>query len=89
MAQNKFFRKELIKEIKRVEALMKKEDNPEKKIYYLSAAYGATSRTFRYNFTRDVLLADFVLQACYNILMDRVHRIKTGDPTVQIEEIHF
>lgn len=89
MPQDRFFRKELAKELNRVEALIKKEGSVEKKIYYFSAAYGATSRTFRYSFSRDVLLADFVLQTCYNLLADRVNRIKKGDTTVEIEKIHF
>ena len=61
----------------------------ERNIYYFSAAYGATSRTFRYSFSRDVLLADFVLQTCYNLLVDRANRIKNGDNTVKVEKIHF
>jgi hypothetical protein len=89
MSQDKFFRKELAKELNRIEALMKKESSVEKKIYYFSAAYGATSRTFRYSFSRDVLLADFVLQTCYNLLVDRVNRIKSGDNTVEVDKINF
>jgi len=89
MSQDRFFRKELAKELNRVESLMKKESSVEKKIYYFSAAYGATSRTFRYSFSRDVLLADFVLQTCYNLLVDRVNRIKNGDNTIQVDNIHF
>lgn len=89
MPQTKFFRKELVKELRYVEQLIKNEQSLEKKLYYFSAAYGITTRTFRYSFSRDVLLADFVLQQVYGQFMDRFNRMKSGDPNVMIEEIHF
>jgi len=89
MAQDKYFRKELVKELRLVEGLVKKEPSVEKKIYYFSAAYGITSRTYRYAFSKDVLLADYVLQTVHNLFTDRVNRIKAGDPTVKIEDAHF
>lgn len=89
MTQEEFFRKELVKELRLVETLMKKEENVEKKIYYFSGAYGITDRTYRYSFSEDVLLADLVLNTGYQALMDRFQRIRLGDTTVKIEEIHF
>lgn len=89
MSQKEFFKKELIKELRLVEALMKKEENLDKKIYYFSAAYGITNRTYRYSFSKDVLLADLVLNNGYQTLLDRAQRIKAGDRSVLLEEIHF
>ncbi len=89
MTQEEFFKKELVKELRLVETLMKKEDSIEKKIYYFSAAYGITCRSYRYSFSEDVLLADLVLTAGYQALMDRSQRIRTGDTTVKLEETHF
>ncbi len=89
MARDDFFKRELVTELHRVEATMRKEENFEKKIYYFSAAYGITSRTLRYTFHGDYLIADFVLTTCYNLMSDRLKRIKSGDPTVQIESKHF
>ncbi len=89
MSQDKFFRKELVQELRRIETLIKKESSMQKKVYYLSAAYGITSRTFRYRFTKDVLMADFVLQTTYRILSDRISRIKSGDVTVDINDDIF
>lgn len=89
MSQDRFFRKELVQELRRIETLIKKESSMQKKVYYLSAAYGITSRTFRYHFTKDVLMADFVLQTTYRILSDRISRIKSGDTTVDINEDIF
>lgn len=89
MSQDRFFRKELVQELRRVETLIKKESSMEKKVYYLSAAYGITSRTIRYRFTKDVLMADFVLQTTYRILSDRISRMKSGDTTVDIREDIF
>ena len=34
-------------------------------------------------------MADFVLNASYGMLLERVNRLKQGDQSVQIEEIHF
>ena len=89
MPQEKFFRKELVSELRRVENLIKKEGNPEKKLYYFSAAYGITSRTFRYSFSKDVLLADFALNTAYVLLLDRFTQMKGGNQTVQLEPEHF
>lgn len=89
MPQNVFFKKELVKELKLIEALMKREENIERKVYLFSAAYGITSRTYRYQFSKDVLLADLVLNTGYQALMDRLQRLKSGDTTVKLEEIHF
>jgi len=68
---------------------MRKEENLEKKIYYFSAAYGITSRTLRYAFNDDYLMADFILNSCYNGILDRFKRIRSGDATVEIQPIHF
>ncbi|MDO9033868.1 MAG: hypothetical protein Q7U51_01515, partial [Methanoregula sp.] len=81
-----FFRKELAKEIRNVSRLMKDETNVEKKLYYFSAAYGVASRTYRYSFTKNVLLAELVLQTSYSSIMDRIMRIKSGDVTVPLDE---
>lgn len=89
MTRDDFFRKELVTELRRVEAIMRKEENPEKKIYYFSAGYGITSRTLRYTFEGDYLMADLVLSTSYNALMDRMNRMKSGDSTVQLEPMHF
>lgn len=89
MSQKEFFKKELVKELRLIEALMKKTDNPDKKNYYFSAAYGITTRTYRYSFSKDVLLADLVLNHAYQTLLEASRRLKTGDTPVLLEEIHF
>ncbi len=89
MSQEEFFKKELVKELRSVEAFMKREENIEKKIYYFSAAYGITGRTYRYAFSDDVLLADLVLTTGYQTLTDRLQRVKSGDITVKLDEKIF
>jgi len=89
MSRDDFFRKELVAELRRVELSMRREEKVEKKIYYLSAAYGITSRTLRYSFTEDYLLADFVLNTTYNGLIGRYKLIRSGDATVELQPIHF
>jgi len=89
MSKEDFFRKELVAELRRVVVSMKKEDRLEKKIYYFSAAYGITSRTLRYSFHEDYLIADFVLNSCYNGLMNQFKLIRSGETVVELEPIHF
>lgn len=88
-SRDKFFRKELVTELRKVEQFMRKEENFERKAYYFSAAYGITSRTLRYSFSSDVLLADLILTGSYNMLMETFARFKAGDPNVRFEELHF
>ena len=89
MSQKEFFKKELVKELRLIEALMKKADSPDKKNYYFSAAYGITTRTYRYSFSKDVLLADLVLNHAYQTLLEASRRLKTGDTPVLLDGIHF
>ena len=84
-----FFRKELVTELREIAKRMKETKDPEKKIYYFSAAYGITSRTYRYSFSRDVLLADFVLNTSYQALMQRLKMLKSGDTTVVLDDNIF
>jgi hypothetical protein len=89
MTQKRFFEKEMVKELRLIEASMKKEENIERKIYLFSAAYGIMGRTYRYEFSRDALLAELVLNNSYTVLADRFNRLKSGDTTVQLEALHF
>lgn len=89
MSKEAFFKKELVQELRRIELMIRKEESVEKKIYYFSAGYGITSRTLRYTFSEDYLMADFVLNSCYNGLMDRFRRIRSGDSTVQLTSVCF
>ena len=82
MAQDAFFKKELARELRYIEVMMKKDNSFEKKIYYFSAAYGITSRTLRYSFSPDYLLADLVLNSTYQALVQRTEMIQSGDATV-------
>ena len=88
-AQANYFKKELVKELRLVDKKINSTDNIEKKNYFFSAAHGITSRTFRYSFSRDVLLADFVLQTAYGLIGERLQRIKQGDSTVNVTNEHF
>ena len=84
-----YFRKELIQELRRIAKMMKEEKNIEKKIYYFSAAYGITSRHYRYTFSGEVLLADLVLNTAYQSLHERLKMIKSGNATVDMTEHVF
>lgn len=84
-----FFRKELVKELRNVARLMKDEKSVEKKLYYFSAAYGITNRTYRYAFSGDILLADLVLNTAYQTMVERIKMLKSGDTTVSLDENVF
>ena len=84
-----YFRKELVQELRRIAKMMKEEKDVEKKIYYFSAAYGITSRHYRYAFSSEVLLADLVLNTAYQTLNERLRLIKSGNTTVEMSEHVF
>jgi hypothetical protein len=88
-SEDTYFRKGLVEELRMVENLMRKEPSIEKKIYYFSAAFGIFQRTHRFSFHREYLLADFVLNASYSLLQQRLAMLKTGDMTVRLEEKDF
>jgi len=82
-----FFKKELVAELRRVVNLIRISPFPEKRVYYFSGAYGITGRTLRYSFSKDVLVADILLQAAYNMLLEQSNRMKTGDQTIQYNPV--
>ena len=84
-----FFKKELVDELKRVADLVHQEPSIEKKAYYFSAAYGITNRTYRYSFSKEVLVADLLLTGVYNMLMERLNAIKAGNQNVLLEPLVF
>lgn len=88
-AQKRFFEKEIVKELRLIEAMMKKEDNPERKNYMFSAAYGIMSRSYRYEFSRDVLLCEFVLNQSHTLMADWINRLKTNDQAIKCDPIIF
>lgn len=89
MSRDEIFRKELIGELRRVENLIRKEPSLEKKIYYFSAAYGITNRTYRYSFSKDVLVTDLLLNGVYNMMTERLNMLKAGNTTVSIDPSIF
>lgn len=82
-----FFRKELVEELRRVENLVRQESTIEKKIYYFSAAYGITNRTYRYSFSKEVLVADLLLTGAYNMMTERLNLARGGNKTVPLNPL--
>ena len=83
------FKKELVEELRRVETLVRQAPSIEKKIYYFSAAYGITNRTYRYSFSKDVLVADLLLNLVYNMMMERLSALRSGDQNVLPDQVIF
>ena len=84
-----FFNKELVDELRRVQEYVSREPMLEKKVYYFSAAYGITGRTFRYSFSKNVLLADFVLTQVYHQMFEAIKQMKGGNQSVKLSGEHF
>jgi len=84
-----FFKRELVTELRLVETMMRQEQSIEKKIYYFSAAYGITNRTYRYSFSEDVLIADILLHSIYNMMIERLNMVKGGNTTVSFSPFIF
>jgi hypothetical protein len=89
LEREELFRRELVGELRRVEAMVRQAPSIEKKAYYFSAAYGITNRTYRYSFSKDVLMADLMLNGVYNMIMERIAALKSGDQNVIPEELVF
>jgi hypothetical protein len=91
MQREDFFKAELVQELRYVSSSMRKEPALDKKIFYFSGAYGITSRTFRYSFSKDVLLADSVCMQVYNLLMARFAQVggidKDGQLAKKLDEL--
>lgn len=85
MQREEYFKEELVKELRRVGDFVRNEPSLEKKVYYFSAAYGITSRTLRYSFSKDVLLTDFVLTQVYHLLNERLATLKKGDHNILLD----
>lgn len=88
-AQKRFFEKEIVKELRLIETLMKKEENPERKNYLFSAAYGIMGRTYRYEFSRDLLLCEMVLNQSYSMIAEWLMRLKSGDQAARFDSVPF
>lgn len=80
--REKFFMGELIEELRRVETMVRNAPNIDKKMYYLSAVHGMTARTYRYSFSKEVLVSDLLLQGVYNMMLERINALKSGDQAV-------
>jgi hypothetical protein len=80
--REEFFRAELIGELRRVETMVRNAPNIDKKMYYLSAAYGVTARTYRYSFSKEVLISDLLLHGVYNMMLERITALKSGDQAI-------
>ncbi len=79
-----FVKVELIKELKNVSKKMKDETDPAKKIFYYSAAYGVVDRSMRYSFSKDLLLAQTILQVSYTAYTERLRAVSTGDRVIPL-----
>jgi hypothetical protein len=78
-------KRELVDELKLVAGMMRQEQDPPRKNYMFSAAYGITSRILRLDYSKELLMADFVITNAYNMIQARVQSIMQGDRLVPIE----
>jgi hypothetical protein len=82
MDRKEFYRREMIDEFKAIIGMIEHEESLERRLYYFSAAYGATQRTLRSDFTKEVLMMDLALTTAYNLLVQRFNQLKNRDTIV-------
>jgi len=76
-------KKKLINEIRFVIDQMKKQEDPEAKLYYFSAIYGIMPRIFNIDFNDDLIFAHFVISSAYNNINQR---LKNPDKAIKIPD---
>ncbi len=79
-----YVKNELVKELMNVSKKMLDDSEPAKKLYYYSAAYGIVDRTMRYEFSKQLLMAQTILNVTYNIYMERLKAIVGKDAVVPL-----
>ena len=79
-------KKRLLTELGFVAKKVKDEDDITRKLYFMSAAHGAIERAMRFHPDNELLIAHFILNMCYSVLLDRFNRIKAGDKTIQLPD---
>lgn len=82
-------KKNVLNELEYVVKKMKEETDPSVKLFFYSAAMGTLDRALRYYFDRELLVAQTVLTFSYQIINDRVNRLKLGDITTPLTEGSF
>ena len=79
-------KKNLLKELEFIIARMREEPDPVKKIYFYSAVNGSLERVTRFHFDKELLVAQAIMSLSYNVINDRVNRLKIGDTVVPFTE---
>jgi len=74
----------MIDDLSQAVELMKKESDLNKKLFLFSACYGSTSKTIKFEYDRELLLLDLILQHTYSQLIARVGLLAKGEKTVPL-----
>lgn len=77
-------KKKVLDELEFIIKKMKEEGDLSRKVYFYSAVRGTLERTTRHYFDRELLVAHIIADASYQIINDRINRIKSGDINVPI-----
>jgi len=77
-------KKKVLDELEFIIKKMKEEEDLSRKAYFYSAVRGTLERTSRYYFDRELLIAHLITDISYQMINDRIMRIKSGDLNVPI-----
>lgn len=76
----------LLSELDFVVRKISEETEADRKLYFLSAAYGAVERTMRFCPESELIMAYNILNVSYSMLLDRLNRLKAGDTVIQLPQ---
>lgn len=79
-------KKNVLNELEYVVKKMKEEPDPSVKLFFYSATSGTIERALRYYFDKELLITNTVLTLSYQLINDRVNRLKLGDITIPLNE---
>ncbi len=76
-------KQKIVDEIKFVIDQLKQQEEPEAKLYYLSAVYGIMPRIFNIDYSDDLVFAYYVINSAFNNIN---HRLKNPDKAIKIPD---
>lgn len=76
-------------EIKYVLKKMEESDVATDKLYFFSAIYGIVHRIFNFKYDLDLLFTHHVLKITYDIFLQKIKAVQSGETPVMIDDRHF
>lgn len=78
MSLSKNLKRYLTSELRTAAEMIEKHDNPQDKVYYLSAPFGAVNRVFNIEYSSDLVLLWVILRTTHGSISSRLDAMKAG-----------